>query len=42
MKKEYGSLELCIEVVENMEEAIDHIHKYGSSHSEAIITENCK
>jgi gamma-glutamyl phosphate reductase len=23
-----------------MTEAVDHIHKYGSGHTEAIITEN--
>ncbi|CAG9773064.1 unnamed protein product [Ceutorhynchus assimilis] len=40
MKKEYGDKEMCIEVVDNMQEAIDHIHKYGSSHTESIITEN--
>ncbi|ERL91076.1 hypothetical protein D910_08418 [Dendroctonus ponderosae] len=40
MKKEYGSLELCIEVVDNLDQAVEHIHKYGSSHTDAIITEN--
>ncbi|XP_050303262.1 delta-1-pyrroline-5-carboxylate synthase-like [Anthonomus grandis grandis] len=40
MKKEYGALEMCIEVVSSVEEAISHIHKYGSGHTESIITEN--
>ncbi|KAL2769534.1 delta-1-pyrroline-5-carboxylate synthase isoform 4 [Daubentonia madagascariensis] len=42
LRTEYGDLELCIEVVDNVQEAIDHIHKYGSSHTDAIVTENEK
>jgi glutamate-5-semialdehyde dehydrogenase len=37
---EYLDLILSVRVVESMNTAIDHIAKYGSSHSEAIITEN--
>lgn len=37
MKCEYGNLTCMIEVVENMDEAIDWIHKYGSGHTEAIV-----
>ncbi|KAG5873904.1 hypothetical protein JTB14_009921 [Gonioctena quinquepunctata] len=40
MKHEYGALECCIEVVNDMDEAIDHIHTYGSSHTDVIVTEN--
>ncbi|KAK9874938.1 hypothetical protein WA026_005755 [Henosepilachna vigintioctopunctata] len=40
MKHEYGSLECCIEIVKDMNEAIDHIHTFGSGHTEVIITEN--
>ncbi|XP_026496335.2 delta-1-pyrroline-5-carboxylate synthase isoform X1 [Vanessa tameamea] len=40
MKHEYGSLECCIEIVQDMNEAIDHIHKFGSSHTDVIVTEN--
>lgn len=40
MKHEYGSLECCIEVVKDMDQAIEHIHKYGSGHTEVIVTEN--
>lgn len=40
MRHEYGSLECCIEVVNDLEDAVDHIHKYGSSHTDVIITED--
>uniref|UniRef100_A0A3B4AD92 Delta-1-pyrroline-5-carboxylate synthase n=1 Tax=Periophthalmus magnuspinnatus TaxID=409849 RepID=A0A3B4AD92_9GOBI len=40
LRTEYGELECCIEVVDSMQEAIDHIHKYGSSHTDVIVTEN--
>ncbi|MCI4384359.1 hypothetical protein PGIGA_G00037730 [Pangasianodon gigas] len=40
LRTEYGDLECCIEVVDSMYEAVDHIHKYGSSHTDVIITEN--
>lgn len=40
LRTEYGDLEVCIEVVDSVQEAIDHIHKYGSSHTDVIITEN--
>lgn len=37
MKCEYGDLTCMIEIVEDMNEAIDWIHKYGSGHTEAIV-----
>ncbi|KAJ0060422.1 hypothetical protein NL108_010209, partial [Boleophthalmus pectinirostris] len=40
LRTEYGDLECCVEVVDSMHEAVDHIHKYGSSHTDVIITEN--
>lgn len=40
LNKEYSDLECCIEVVNDVDEAIDHIHKYGSSHTETIVTNN--
>ena len=36
--EEFLSLKIGIKIVENTEEAISHINKYGSLHSEAIIT----
>ena len=37
---EYLDLIISIKVVNNIEEAIEHINKYGTHHSDAIITEN--
>lgn len=38
--KEYLDYILGIKLVANIDEAIDHIQKYGSNHSESIITES--
>jgi glutamate-5-semialdehyde dehydrogenase len=38
--KEYLSLKAAIKVVESLDEALEHIEKYGSGHSEAIVTED--
>jgi glutamate-5-semialdehyde dehydrogenase len=37
---EYGILEMNVGVVESVEAASDHIAKYGTQHTEAIVTEN--
>ncbi|MBO8143948.1 MAG: glutamate-5-semialdehyde dehydrogenase [Thermodesulfobacterium sp.] len=37
---EYLDLILAIKVVEDIDSAIEHISKYGSNHTEAIVTEN--
>ena len=37
---EYLDLVLAVKVVRDLDEAIDHIHTYGTKHSEAIITGN--
>ena len=37
--KEYLDYEFSIKEVENIDEAIDHIYKYSTGHSDAIITE---
>ncbi|MCX9081437.1 MAG: glutamate-5-semialdehyde dehydrogenase [Candidatus Methanoperedens sp.] len=39
-KTEYNDLILSIKIVDSMEEAIGHINKYGSHHTDAIITKN--
>ncbi len=38
--EEYLDLVLSIRIVSDMDEAIDHIRTYGSSHTDAIITAN--
>ncbi len=38
--EEFLDLIIAVKVVESLDEAVDFIHKYGSSHSESIITEN--
>lgn len=37
---EYLDLEIAVKVVDSLEEAIAHINKYGTLHSEAIITKS--
>lgn len=37
---EYGSLELAIEIVDDHQQAIDHINMHGSGHTDVIITED--
>ena len=37
---EYGDLILSVKVVDGVEEAIAHIHEFGSAHTEAIVTED--
>ena len=37
---EYLDLILAIKVVDNMQEALDHIDRYSSSHTEAIVTQD--
>lgn len=37
---EYSDLKLNVKIVKDLEEAIAHITKYGSKHSEAIVTKN--
>jgi glutamate-5-semialdehyde dehydrogenase len=39
-KTEYNDLILSIKIVDSIDEAIDHINKYGSHHTDAIVTEN--
>jgi glutamate-5-semialdehyde dehydrogenase len=37
---EYGALEMNVGVVSSVDAASDHIAKYGTNHTEAIVTEN--
>jgi len=39
-RMEYSDLECTLEVVDSMDDAINHIHTYGSSHTDVIVTEN--
>ncbi len=38
--KEFLSLVAAVKVVDSLDEALEHIARYGSGHSEAIITED--
>ena len=38
--KEYTDYIISIKVVDTLDEAINHINKYGTGHSEAIVTKN--
>ena len=40
LRQEWGSLDLNVVVVEDMDAAIAHIREYGTQHSESILTEN--
>ncbi len=37
---EYLSLDMCVKMVSGVEEAIEHIARYGTGHTELIITED--
>jgi len=37
---EYSGLILSIKMVDSLEDALEHIHKYGSKHTECIVTED--
>jgi glutamate-5-semialdehyde dehydrogenase len=39
---EYSDLILSIKVVDSVEKAIEHINKYGSKHTDAIVTEDVR
>ena len=38
--KEFLDLKIAVKIVDGVDEAIEHINKYGTMHSEAIVTEN--
>ena len=37
---EFLSLRMAVKVVDSLDEALDHIRRYGSGHSESIVTED--
>ena len=37
-RHEYGTAALTLELVESMDDAIDHLHANGSGHTECIVT----
>jgi glutamate-5-semialdehyde dehydrogenase len=37
---EYSDLILAVKIVDTFEEGLEHIHKYGSKHTECIVTED--
>ena len=39
-RTEYGDLILSIAVVDSLEEAVEHIHRHGSGHTESIVTDD--
>ncbi|MFZ2411110.1 MAG: glutamate-5-semialdehyde dehydrogenase [Candidatus Methanoperedens sp.] len=39
-RTEYNDLILSIRIVDSLDEGIDHINKYGSHHTDAIVTED--
>lgn len=39
-RHEYSSLDVTLEVVDDLGAAIDHIHEHGSSHTDVIVTED--
>ena len=40
LRNEYGGLECTVELVNNLQEAIDTINTHGSAHTDAIITKD--
>lgn len=40
--KEYSDYVIAVKIVKDVDEAIAHINKYGTGHSEAIVTESYK
>jgi len=38
--REYGDLTLAVRVVDDLEDAIDHVHRHGSGHTDAIVADD--
>ncbi|MCP4867276.1 MAG: glutamate-5-semialdehyde dehydrogenase [Proteobacteria bacterium] len=39
-RTEYGTLDLSVAVVDDLAAAIDHVHRFGSGHTDAIVTDD--
>ncbi len=39
---EYGELEMAVGIVPSLDEAMEHIHRHGSVHTESVITEDAE
>lgn len=39
-RAEYGDLTLAVRVVDSLDEVVDHIHGYGSAHTDSVVTED--
>jgi len=37
---EYSALAMSVRIVDDVGQAIDHVHQYGSSHTDCIVTED--
>ena len=40
LRMEYGDLQCCMEVVDDVKDAIEHINKFSSNHTDSIVTDN--
>lgn len=40
LNHEYSDLELCVEIVDDVDKAINHVNTNGSSHTDCIVTKN--
>ncbi len=39
-RAEYGDLRLAVAVVDDLDAAVAHIHRYGSAHTDAVVTDD--
>jgi glutamate-5-semialdehyde dehydrogenase len=41
-RTEYGGPVLAVKIVESLDEAVEHVNRYGSHHTEAIVTDDAR